>query len=73
MNFQDKKKLDFISNSIDILYQDKAFIDLSLSDRLKRVSDVLKSASEKYKESARDTWNTENRKDSPHHYDNRLD
>lgn len=68
----DKKKLDLISSSIDTLYQDKSFVDLSLPERLMKISDVLQSTDETHKEVV-ETWNTEDRKDSPHHHTNRLD
>lgn len=67
----DKKKLDLISSSIDTLYQDKSFLDMPLPERLKRITDVLESTSE-HKDVV-ETWNPEDRKDSPHHHTNRLD
>lgn len=68
----DKKRLDLISSSIDTLYQDRSFIDLSLPERLKKITEVLQFTDIETKELV-ETWNTEDRKDSPHHHTNRLD
>ncbi len=65
-------------NMQKVLYQKKWFTDLSVEERVKRINEVLVNVtavneiSESIDEIRRYN-DSENRKDSPHHYDTRLD
>jgi hypothetical protein len=76
MNSQ-TKRLKEASIIIDNLYQNKWFIDLSKDKRVEKVNEVLLNVSVVNDIATFDAnkgeWNDEKRKDSPHHYDNRLD
>lgn len=70
MNLKNKAK------SIDELYQNEWFLNLSANERVEKLEEHLLSLSIKEikdykpKEFA---WSPEDRKDSPHHHTNRLD
>ncbi|HOB26385.1 MAG TPA: hypothetical protein PKG93_04495 [Bacilli bacterium] len=70
LNFKDK------ATSIDELYQNESFVNLSADERVKKLEDHLLSLSIKeikdYKKEEF-VWDSEKRKDSPHHHTNRLD
>lgn len=78
MDSSKRKRLDETSNIINNLYQKRWFTDLSSEERVKKISEILinvtavNEISESIDELRRYN-DAENRRDSPHHYDNRLD